>query len=335
MKQYVEIIRNLRRVAGRRRHLDYLMLFSSAAYNLAGLLPPLATSGIIRMITEDNYSGIWVYVGMYVGFYALYFGFLRINHYAYMRMAEFYHVSLQERMFKNVEQHPELLEKMPEGRVIDTFADDIRWVVDGVNVAYEALLLLIRLLIIFVIFLTQDLLIGLIAVFVDLIYLWLLNGNAKEEAKRYGNARKVEDRVISAFTEMINVKAEVSREKREELGIIGVASEERIEAAESTEINEQWAKMEKSFPGWVREYRKRRRAIARRNTIWASLPYFGKIMLYIMLAKMVIDGSIGIDVLVLLIGYFEMTITCMDKMTDHLLSLSNYGVRVDRIKKLL
>ena len=61
----------------------------------------------------------------------------------------------------------------------------------------------------------------------------------------------------------------------------------------------------------------------------------GKIVLYIFLAKMVIDGVIGPDVLVLLIGYFEMTISSMDKMTGHLLDLSNYGMRVERLKKLL
>ena len=58
-------------------------------------------------------------------------------------------------------------------------------------------------------------------------------------------------------------------------------------------------------------------------------------ILYVLLAKLVIDGKMGLDVLVLIIGYFEMTITCMDKMTTHLLALSNYGVRVERIKKLL
>lgn len=305
MQQYVEIVQNLHKVAGRKRHLDWLLLGSSAAYNLAGLLPPLATAGIIRVIAENNFDGIWMYAGMYVGFYALYFGFMRVNNYAYTRIAEFYHITLQERIFRNVEEHPELLEKLPRGQVMDTFADDIRWMVDGMNVATEALLQMLRLIIIFGVFLTQDLTAGVIAVLVDMLYLLVLNDNAKEEARSYASARRAEDKAISAFSEMAEGK------------------------------EERWIVMERSFPGWKREYRKKRRAIANRNTLWAGIPYLGKIVLYILLAKMVIDGEMRVDILVLLIGYFEMTITCMDKLTAHLLDLSNYGVRVERIKKLI
>ena len=331
MGQYIEIVQNLRKVAGRKRHLDYLLFASSAMYNFVELLPPIATAGIIRMITVENFSGIWIYVGLYIGFYVLYFGFLRINNYAYTRIAEFYHITLQERVFKSIEQHPEILEKIPQGRVLDAFADDVRWVVDAVNVATEAVLQFIRLLIIFVIFLTQDFVVGLIAIFVDVVYLLILNGNAREEAKHYAGARKAEDKVISAFTEMVNTR-EVKCGRQTELKR---AQNDEMESEEGYYVDEQWAMMEKSFPAWRREYRKRRHAIVRRDTVWAGLPYLGKIVLYILLAKMVIDGAMGLDVLVLLIGYFEMTITCMDKITTHLLSLSNYGVRIDRIKQLL
>ena len=42
-----------------------------------------------------------------------------------------------------------------------------------------------------------------------------------------------------------------------------------------------------------------------------------------------------IDRLVLLVSYFELAITCTDTMLDYLLDLSNYGIRVKRIKKIL
>lgn len=335
MKQYIEILRNLHKVAGRRRDLDFMLFASSAAYNLVGLLPPVATAGIIRVITNGEFSGVWLYVAMYVGFYLLYFAFMRLNNYTYTKMAEFYHITLQERLFKNVATRSELMEKVPTGRMMDTFADDIRWMVDGVNVATEAVLQLIRLVIILVIFLTQDVMTGAIAILVDVLYLLVLNANAREEARRYANARRQEDKAIGAFAEMVDAKLEVLHGEREELGVLGVASEERVLAKEAEVVVEQEKKMERSFVPWRREYRAKRRAIANRDTVWAGLPYLGKIVLYVLLAKMVMDGAMGLDVLVLLIGYFEMTITCMDKMTTHLLDLSNYGVRVDRLKKLM
>ncbi len=43
----------------------------------------------------------------------------------------------------------------------------------------------------------------------------------------------------------------------------------------------------------------------------------------------------SIDKLVLLIGYFELIVTCTDKLLSYLLELSNYEVRVNRIKTIL
>lgn len=305
MRQYVEIVRSLFKVAGGRKHLIFLMFFSSAAYNLAGLLPPLATAGIIRMVTEEKFHEVWKYAGLYLVFYAVYFAFMRVNYYAYTKMAEFYHITLQERIFDHINEHPEVLEKVPKGRVLDSFVDDIRWMVDGVNVAVEAAIRVIQLLIIFVIFLANDLTIGAIAVLVDVLYLLILNANAKLEAKNYAAARRAEDKAIGAFNEMV-----AGKEGQREV-------------------------LERSYTGWKKEYRRKRRAISNRDTLWEGIPYAGKIVLYVLLAKLVIDGVMGVDVLVLLIGYFEMTIACMDKMTTHLLNLSNYGVRVQRLKQIL
>ncbi len=318
MLQYISIIKKLRKVAGENRRLTFLMFVSCAAYNLAGLLPPVATAGIIRAVTEKNYSGIWFYAGLYLLFYVAYFVFLRINYYAFAKMGEFYHISLQKRIFDNISAHPETLEKLPEGRILDSFADDIRWIVDAVNASVESVIRIIQLLIIFAIFLRYNLSIGIIAVLVDMLYLFILNANARREASSYAASRRAEDRAISAFSEMINSKQQTSKTK-----------------AEDSTADEQKKKMDSSYSTWLKEYRKKRRAISNRNTTWASIPYVGKIILYILLAKLVIDGAMGIDMLVLLIGYFEMTITCMDKMTTHLLDLSNYGVRIERLKQLL
>jgi|GEM_PF-6480315 len=313
MKQYLAIYRNLQRVVGENRRLTFLMFVSSGAYNLAALLPPLATAGIVRIVTEGNFDGIWYYAGLYVVFYIIYFAFMRLNYYSYTKIAEFYHIGTQEKLFDHVAENPGALEKLPRGRIMDTFADDIRWVVDALNAAVEALIRLIQLIVIFIIFLRYDLLIAGIAVGIDLLYLYLLNKNAKEEARRYANARRCEDGAISAFSELVEGKYE----------------DKAFDPFPPRE------KMEKSFIPWRREYRKKRCAIYERYTSMPFIVYLGKIMLYILLAQFVIEGRMRLDLLVLLIGYFELTITCMDKMQVHLLDLSNYGVRIDRIKRLL
>ena len=72
-----------------------------------------------------------------------------------------------------------------------------------------------------------------------------------------------------------------------------------------------------------------------RYAVMPAIPYLGKIILYILLAGFVLDGRMTLDLLVLLISYFELTITCMDKLQAHLLDLVNYGVRITRIERLI
>lgn len=316
MRQYLEIIHNLNKIAGKTRKLNLVMFFSSAAYNLASLLPPVATAGIVRLVTEGKYEGIPALAVGYIVAYLVYFLFMRVNLRAYTRLAEIYHIGMQKKIFEAVEGEPEILEKTPRGRVMDTFADDIRWLVDARDCWTEALIQILRLVVIFGIFIKYDLLVATIAIGVDLLYLILLNRNAAREAKAYDGARKMEDAAISAFGEMIE-------------GVYEGATEKEKLAGKMRE------KMNRSFGGWRKVYREKRRAIVNRNTHWAMIPYVGKILLYMLLGKFVIEGEMGIDLLVLLIGYFELTITTMDKLQDRLLNLSNYGVRVQRIEKLV
>ena len=313
MHQYLAIVKRLIRTAGWDKRLTFLMLLSSAAYNLATLLPPLATAGIIRMITEENYLGIFPYALLCAAFYAIYFLFMRLNYYSYMKIAEFYHISVQRKIFKYVDAHPDLLKKFPRGRIMDTFSDDIRWVVDAMNSIIEALIRLVQLIIIFIIFIHYDFLVAALAILIDLAYLTLLNINAREEAKRYANARRAEDLAISSFNELI---------------------EKRLKSASRSTTLER-EKLEKSYTPWLREYRKRRRAITNRYSAMPIVPYAGKIILYLLLAQFVLGGKMTLDLLILLISYFELTITCTDKLQVHLLDLVNYGVRISRIERLI
>jgi ATP-binding cassette subfamily B protein len=63
--------------------------------------------------------------------------------------------------------------------------------------------------------------------------------------------------------------------------------------------------------------------------------YLGKILLYIYLAHLVFNNQMTIDKLVLLISYFETVITSTDKILEQMLNLSNYDVRINRIRHIL
>ena len=65
MKNYIEIFKKLLQINDKKNFAIIQMFVSSGLNNIASLLPPIATSGIIAMVTSDNFNGIWFYVVLY------------------------------------------------------------------------------------------------------------------------------------------------------------------------------------------------------------------------------------------------------------------------------
>ena len=75
MRRYIDSVKKLFEIAKGKRFVVIQMFISCGLYNLCTLLPPVATSGIIAVISDGNFKGIWVYVLMYIVFYVMYFFF--------------------------------------------------------------------------------------------------------------------------------------------------------------------------------------------------------------------------------------------------------------------
>ena len=68
MKRYFDTVKTLTRIANDKISVVIQMFISCCLYNLSSLLPPIATSGIIAVITNNNFNGIWYYVLLYILF---------------------------------------------------------------------------------------------------------------------------------------------------------------------------------------------------------------------------------------------------------------------------
>ena len=314
MKRYFDTVKTLLGIANGKFFVVIQMFVSCCLYNLANLLPPIATSGIIAAITNNNFNGIWYYVFLYLVFYAIYFSMLNWNYYTYTILANYYHLEVQKMLFEHVANNDSIFNKISKGRIVDTTSDDVRYLVDVLDAASVALMKFLQLIVIFIIFSSYNIVVALMAIIIDLIYLVLMNNNSKNVSKYYEGTRKYEDKVIDTLNQMlINLKQVKSLNMMPSLD----------------------KKLDKTRMKWVEEYKGKRTAMTSRYCKMPYIVYIGKIILYIYLAYLVSKGRMTIDKLVLLISYFELTITCTDSMLTYLLNLSNYGIRVKRIKNIL
>ena len=314
MRRYFDTVKTLIKIANDKFIVVIQMFVSCCLYNLSSLLPPIATAGIIAVITENNFNGIWIYVLLYLIFYILYFSMLHWNYYSYTVLANYYHLEVQKKLFEHVANNDSIFNKISKGKIVDTTSDDVRYLVDVMDAGSEALMRFIELIIIFLIFSSYNIVVALIALGIDLLYLILMNNNSKRVSKYYEGTRKYEDKVIDILNQMlVNLKQVKSLNMMPNLN----------------------KRLDKTRVKWTQEYRGKRSALTSRYCKMPYIVYIGKILLYILLAYLVCEGKMTIDKLVLLISYFELTITCTDSMLTYLLNLSNYGIRVKRIKNIL
>lgn len=314
MKRYIESVKKLFSIAGGKKSIVIQMFISCGLYNVSTLLPPIATSGIIAEITINNINGIWKYVLLYLLFYIMYFSFLRWNSKTYSWLADYYHMDVQQKLFEHISNNESIMNKISKGKIVDTCSDDIRYLVDIMNAASEALMRIIQIVIIFIVFLYYNVYIGLFVIVIDLIYIKLMNNNSKKVSKYYEGTRKYEDKIIDVLNQMLGNLKQIKS-----LNVM-------------PNINKN---LDKSRNKWRDEYYKKRKYMCSRSSLIPYLVYIVKICLYIILTYFVVNGKMSIDKLVLLIGYFELIVTCTDKLLSYLLELSNYEVRVNRIKNIL
>lgn len=314
MKNYIEIFKKLLQINDKKNFAIIQMFVSSGLNNIASLLPPIATSGIIAMVTSDNFNGIWFYVVLYIIFYIIYFGTLRWNYYTYTVLADFYHIEVERMLFNKVANNDEIFKKISKGKILETCSDDIRWLVDVIDCVVKASMSILKLLIIFGIFMYYNIFVATMALLLNLLYLKLMNNNSKKVSKYFEGTRKYEDKNVDILTQML----------------------ENLRQVKTLNMMPRLDKnLDKTRRKWKEQYKKKRDYMTTRYCSIPFIVYIGKILLYIFLAYLVINNKMKLDQLVLLISYFEMTITCTDLMLDNLLNLSNYGVRVNRIKNIL
>lgn len=314
MKRYFDTVKTLVKIANKKTFVVIQMFLSCCLYNLCSLLPPIATAGIVAIITQNNFNGIWFYVFLYMLFYIIYFTSLHWNYHTYTVLANYYHLEVQKKLFDHIANNDSIFDKVSKGKIVDTSSDDIRYLVDVMNAASEALIRFLELIIIFIIFSYYNIIVALIALVIDLLYLLLMNNNSKKVAKHYEGTRKYEDKIIDTLNQIL-------------LNIKEVRSLNMMPSLDK--------KLTKTRSKWKEEYNKKRNMLVNRYCRMPYIVYIGKILLYIFLAYLVCNGTIKIDKLILLISYFELTITCTDSMLTYLLELSNYGIRVKRIDNIL
>lgn len=314
MRHDIKTLKTFFQIASGKKLFVAQKFFACIMYNIAELLPPIAAAGIIAVVAENNIDGIWYYVVLYFIFYIIYLAMYAWHQRIYTILAGYYHYEVQQMLFEHIANNDTIFDKISQGKIMDTCTDDVRYLVDVVDAASWILADAIQLIIIFIIFAYNNIFIAVIALAIDLTYIILMDYNSHMVARYYEGTRKHEDKIADTLNQM--------------LGQLHQVKSFNLMPSLKKKLNSTYSK-------WNQQYSKRRFHMTIRNSGMPMIVYTGKILMYVFLAYLVVNGKMTIDTLVLLISYFEMVIDVSDDMLEFVLNLSNYGVRVNRIKTIL
>ena len=314
IKHYTSTIRTIFSIANGKPFSVAQLFISQGLYSLTSLLPPLATAGIIGVITNNNFKGIWFYVVLYLVFYIVNYATLYWNYRMYTKLAEYYHFTIQQKLFAHIINNDSIFNHISQAEITETCADDIRYPIDAIDSAAYALMCIIQTIVIFFVFSYYNIFVAVIALAFDLLYFYLMSENSRKVAYYYEGTRKYEDKVSDIFHQMI-----INRRQVKTLNML-------------PSLNKRLTRTQNE---WSKQYQKKRHYITSRYCVAPGIVYAGKIFIYVVLGYLVVRNRMELDTLVLLIGYFELTISSLDEALDYLLDLSNYSVRINRIKSIL
>ena len=315
MKRYFDIFRKVIDMAPGHK-LSLISLFVSDFLNsIATLLPPVATAGIIAVISNGSeFKDIWLYVILYIVFCIIQYAALAWNYHVFTDLSIYYYNTTQLRIFEHVTNNDSILEKISKGKITDTYSEDISYLVNVVDETSSTITGLVQLIVIFFIFASHNILVALFAAVIDFIYIFVMNRNSRYVAKYYEGTRKYNDKMVDVLNQILGSLRQVKS-----LNIMDGLTK----------------KTAKTRSGHDEAYRNKYRYLTDRNCKIPMIVEIGKIALYVFLAKLVIDNKMSIDQLVLLISYFEMMTTNTSTILGYLLNLNNYNVRINRVRTIL
>ncbi len=314
MKGQIKIISNLLLIANEKPFTIVQLFVSRAIINIIELLPPIATAGIIALVVQKDLSNMWVYIGMYLGFYVVNAIVTLWNDHTFYALSSYYQLKVQQILFEHILKNNSIFKSFSRGEIVNTCSDDVRFLINILDDAASAISTLAQIVVIFFIFYNYNIYIALVALVINIIYISLNNRNSEQVAKYIKTLRKNEDKILDIFNQVLNNIKQIKS-----LNVF-------------PSLNQ---KLKTIRADWQRQSNKKRDLIVVRHCNLPFVIHISKIILYAWLATLVVADKLRLDQLTLIISYFEIMVKKSESMLLDLYNLTKNGIKVNRIKKIM
>ena len=315
IKEYYRFIRDYFKLAQMNKKYFVMMLITAFLYKGANLLIPFGASLIIKYITLKDYPMTYLSLGLLALSYFLYRLFFFINHKYYGKNNHYCYVHLQQKIFDKVSMMDDNFTKhINKGKLLNSVNGDVMNIGDMCDRVSELIMSVLELLFLIVIIINCNIIIAVLFIIFTILYIFIRNYTDRKVDKYYRKQRSNVDKYRVLFSQITKGSSEVKS-----FGI--------IEPLED--------KLKKINKEWSRAYNiQRKYAVIRDNDV-NFFTYGFKILIYFLCLILLVKGNMTIDIVVLIIGYFDSLFVSLRKLITTTSAIRKVNVCVNRVQSIL
>ena len=315
IRDNIKIIKSYFKLVKGNKILITCLFITSILRHIASLLIPIFAANIILYITDGNADKTYLNILLLACTYIAYNLFLYLNYVSYSYNFKYSYKNIREKIMNKVLTFDvDFNDNISKAEILNTINADTGSIAEMIDNISEIILVFIKVIILIFIFAYTNVLIGIIVLLLELLYLKSYDYCNVANARYLMGQQKYRDKLTDNLSQILNGLSEIK--------IFNIHN--KMKQRFSVIANK-----------WSEQYMLKRKYINIRATLLPLITDLGKIILYLILVYLVLKGYYEVNILVLLITYYENIITNTNNLMTYSKQIREWSISITRINKLL
>lgn len=312
--KYIKEVYNDFKVVPFKKFMTFLFFFSCILGYVVMVLFPYFASQIIKYATEGN-TLAYTYTLYLAIAYIVYEIIWYFNYYIYSFLQTYYCDIIHKKLFNKICTSSRKISKtLDNGKMLSLVGDDIPsycLLLDSTTVYLSTIFMAI--LTVILIF-RANFIFALITVISLVIYLVFMTKTMDKFSKYLKEQKKHNDTINSTYVEELNALKEIKT----------LPIKDNLYKKLQTKLNR-----------YSKAYFKKRKYYARNENTSTLIPQYTKVILYLILLLFMMKFNATIDLVILIIGYYDQLIENLTELVGSYREIKEYHVSVKRVNEVL
>lgn len=315
IKDNFKIIKDFFKLVKGHKKWTILLFLGSILAHLSSLLIPVFASNIIYEVTIKNTNATYLNLLLLAITYIAYNLFWYLNYISYSYNFKYNYKKLREKIIDKIFTYDnEFYDNLSKGTILNTVSNDVSNLSGMIDNICEIIVVFIKVIVMIFIFLKTNIFIGLVVLLLEIIYLKSYDYCNIKSTKYLQSQYKYRDKLTDNLNQILNGLSEIK-------------------------VFNIFDKIKNNFyiiaNKWSEQYMKKRKYINIRSTLLPFIIHIGKITLYLILIFFVLNGTYEVNILVLLITYFENIMNNTNELMSYSRQLREWSLSITRINNIL